>query len=101
MSDPTQTMAHAEMMVGPIRELLNVNGLTNSQALLALAITFDSVLSSTQGVQTSVEVKDAMHDTLRKLCEASSVNAVLEATSSFMVDATRSVILVTEQTPTQ
>jgi len=101
MTDPTQTIAQAEAMVGPIRELFNVNGLTNSQALLALAVAFESVLQSTQGQQASPEIRDAIHDTFRQLCEASSVNIVLEATSSFMVDATRSVILVTEQPPQQ
>ena len=97
MTDPAQTMTQAEAMVGPIRELFNVNGVTNSQALLALALAFESVLNSTQGQQTPPDVKDAIHDTFRQLCEASSVNVVMEATAGFLVDATRSVILVTEQ----
>jgi hypothetical protein len=99
MTDPTQTIAQAEAMVGPIRELLNVNGMTNSQALLALAASFESVLASTQGQQASPEMRDAIHDTFRQLCEAASVNIVMEAASGFLVDATRSVILVTEQQP--
>lgn len=99
MSDPTQTMAQSEAMVGPIRDLFNANRLTNGQALYALALTFESILSSTQGQQTPPEVKDAIHETFRKLCETTTVNVVLEAASSFMVDAARSVIIVVEDPP--
>ena len=94
--EQSQAMADAEVMVGPIRDLMNEHGLTNAQALLALSITFDSILASTRGVPTQPEVMEAIHDTLRKLCEATSVDAVLDSTSHFLVDSARAVLLVND-----
>lgn len=90
----TQAMADAEEMVGPIRDILNARGLTNAQALLALSAAFDSILASSRATPTQPEVMEVIHETLRNMCEVTSVDAVLDSTSRFLVDSARAHVLV-------
>lgn len=90
-----QTLANAAAMVEPIRDLFNANAMPNSEALLALAVTFQSILASTRpaGPAATAEVTEVIHETLRNLCGAASVEIVLEALASFTVDTTLAINL--------
>lgn len=88
-------------MVEPIRELFNVNRMPNSHALHALALSFESILASTRTEDPPQEVVDTIHETFRKLSAAASVQVVLAAMASFLVDSTRAIIMQTEQPPAQ